>query len=278
MKKYIGLLILLAIVELCLSLYLTVWRETFWNAIAAKQATLFLTQIGVFTGVAFALCFITGMSGYLLTLTAIEWRKILDSRIRNRHIAILKKKDRLENIEQRWQSDCQEYPDLFLTIGYGIVKALIFFTVFAVALCYSFHWYYLCVLLVYSLFGTYVTKRVAMPLIALNYKTQQLEATYRKALTKKNFLSCTLMQGVMATKQKYLAHLQSFYSQAGVVIPLLLISPEYFHTHMLIGALMRFNSIGANVLDNLSYGITSFATINRLMSCRARLKEIGGVI
>jgi ABC-type uncharacterized transport system fused permease/ATPase subunit len=78
----------------------------------------------------------------------------------------------------------------------------------------------------------------------------------------------------LAKKQKHLTYFQQFYGQLGVIVPLLIIAPLYFSSGMTIGTLMRFNSLGATILDNMSYGINSFGLINRLISCRKRLKEV----
>lgn len=78
MKKYIALLISFAIIEIGLALYLTVWREHFWNAVSNKEQLHFLQQLGIFTVVALVCCFVSGISGYLVSLTAIKWREKLN--------------------------------------------------------------------------------------------------------------------------------------------------------------------------------------------------------
>lgn len=83
MRKYIIWLILFAIIEITGALYLTVWREHFWNAVSQKQGHELLLQLGIFTIVALIMCFVSGFSGYLLSLTAIEWRKKLDAKFKD---------------------------------------------------------------------------------------------------------------------------------------------------------------------------------------------------
>jgi ABC-type uncharacterized transport system fused permease/ATPase subunit len=82
LRRYIFWLIVFAILEISGALYLTIWRENFWNAISLKQGQEIITQLGIFTGVALVMCFVSGFSGYLVNLTAIAWRKKLDKRFR----------------------------------------------------------------------------------------------------------------------------------------------------------------------------------------------------
>lgn len=82
MKKYLVLLGIFALLEISLALYLTFWREHFWQAVSTKQSMQFLQQLGVFTGVALCICLVSGVSGYLVSLTAIKWRQKLDNRFK----------------------------------------------------------------------------------------------------------------------------------------------------------------------------------------------------
>lgn len=270
MKKYLGLLILFAVLEIAGALYLTIWREHFWNAVATKSSMDFLLQLGIFTGIALVLCFLSGISGYLINLTTIKWRENLDARFRT-----YKVHHTIENIPQRLQEDCQRYPELVLGLGYGLCKALIYILVFSISLVMEFSGHLLFYLLLYTIVGNYLTYKIAYPLTKLNYEQQRAEATYRSTMHIDNFADCIRIMFGMAKKQKHLTYFQQFYGQVGVIIPLLLIAPTYFTTAMTIGVLMRFNSVCGTILDNMSYGIANWGSVNALLSCRKRLKEVG---
>ncbi len=269
MKKYIFLLLLFAVLEISLALYLTFWREHFWNAIGNKEKLDFLTQLGIFTLVALGCCFVSGISGYLLNLATIKWREILDSRIRNKKIGDI------ENLAQRWQEDCTKYPELILGLSFGTCKALIYVLVFSTSLIMSFNWMFLLILIAYASIGSLLAKKVAYPLIKLNYSQQKAEATYRQDLSIYNFQECICLMLGIAKRTKKLTYFQQFYMQVGVIVPLVIIAPTYFSTTMTLGHLMRFNSLSSTILENMSYGINSWGSINMLISCRRRLKEIG---
>lgn len=272
MRKYLIYLVLFAILEISLALYLTFWREHFWTAVSSKESLQFMYQLGIFTIVALFICLVSGISGYLVSLTAIKWREKLN------HKAVKGAKENhkrvyIENLNQRIQADCLDYPTLMLTLGFGGTKALVYVFAFSIALLWGFNALYLSFLIAYAICGTLIVKYVAKPLIALNYKQQQVEATYRNSLTIQNFSDCVLIMLGLAKKTKKLTYFQQFYSQVGVVIPLIIVAHEYFTTAMNLGLLMRFNSTSGTILDNMSYGISSFGDINKLLSCRKRLKE-----
>lgn len=269
MKKYLTLLILFAVVEISLALYLTMWREHFWDAISNKQSTSFLQQLLLFLGIALICCFVNGVSGYLVSLTSIKWREKLNAR------AFCVREQQTENLNQRIQDDCAKYPDLILNLGYGVVKAILYIIVFSVSLIMSFNLWYLGILIAYTLIGSIITSYIAKPLIHLNYEQQRAEASYRNNLSVSNFNDCIMLMLGIAKRTKRLTYFQQFYMQIAVVIPLIIIAPSYFNSTMTIGTLMRFNSLSNTILDNMGYGISSWGSINMLISCRRRLKEIG---
>lgn len=272
MKKYLSLLLIFAVIEISLALYLTVWREHFWDAVATKQSIAFLSQITIFLATALVCCFVSGISGYFISLTTIKWREKLNERA---NIPAKLTNSIKDNVNQRIQEDCSRYPELVLTLGYGFGKALMYILIFSVSLIFSFNWAYLGILVAYTVIGSICTSYIAKPLIKLNYDQQKAEASYRNNLTPSNFENCiSLMLGI-AIRTKKLTYFQQFYMQIAVVIPLLIIAPTYFSSSMTVGTLMRFNSLGGTILDNLGYGISSWGNINMLLSCRKRLKEIG---
>lgn len=268
MKKYLGMLIIFMAVEISLALYLTVWRENFWNAIANKESLTFIHELGVFLVVALGCCFCSGISGYLLNLSTIKWREKLN------HKAIGLSKSQAENVNQRIQEDCSRYPELMLGLAANGVKALFYICVFSVSLVMCFHWWMLAILALYTAIGSICTSYIARPLIHLNYWQQRAEATYRNALTFPNFRECILLMLGVAKRNKKLTYFQQFYMQVAVVVPLIAIAPTYFSSAMTLGTLMRINSLSNTIVENMGVGITNWGQINMLLSCRRRLKEI----
>lgn len=277
MIKYITALVLLVIVEITLSGYLVYWREHFWNSISNKDSHDFLFQVGLFLGLALIYCVVSGLSGYLLNLTSIEWRKQLNCK------ALRLTDYNFANVEQRIQEDCKLYPELVLNLIFGSLKSGIYIVVFSVLLLLDFSWWILGILVLYSIIGTTIAHKIAAKLLILNYNSQNAEATYRKNFITYDltisphsmFGECIKLMFSIAKKQKHLNYFQSFYNQLVVVVPILLIAPLYFTTGMTLGMLMRFNSTAMTIVDNASYGINSYGIINNMRASRNRLKEIG---
>ncbi len=268
MKRFIIYVILLGILEISLALYLTEWRNTFWNYVEHKDFHGFCIQIAIFTFVALMFCFVNAYSGYFTTLCAIKWREALNFKAYTIvHDA--------ENLNQRIQQDCLEYPDLMLNIIFGFGKAVVYVIVFSISLAINFNLVYLCIIVAYATIATLVARRIAKPLLSLNYATQQAEATYRNDLSGLNFHKCIAVMTGMALKTKRLAYFQTFYGQIAVVLPIMIVAPAYFGSALSLGGLMQATGTMGTITDNLSFGITSFNQINRLMSCKRRLKEIG---
>lgn len=271
MKRFIIYMVLLSIVEICLAFYLTEWRNVFWTYVEKRNYSGFVTQIGIFTLVALVLCFVASYAQYCGTLAAIKWREKLNTKMSS------VTRPSIENLNQRIQEDCKDYPDLMVQVLFGFGKALVYVIVFATTLVVSFSWIYLTIILAYAILSTLVAKKISMPLISLNYQSQRAEATYRNGLSVRNFEDCIQIMLGLAKKTKHLSYFQSFYGQVAVILPVIIVAPAYFSAMLTLGGLMQCTSIMSTVSDNLSYGINSFNTINKLISCRKRLIEIGVV-
>jgi putative ATP-binding cassette transporter len=269
MRKFIVAIIILVILEIALSLYLTFWREGFWNAVQQKNLGCFTHELIVFAVVALCICFVSTYSGYFTARIAIKWRKHLNSK------AIQLPEDAVSNVNQRIQEDCRDYPFYVLLVGVGFAKAVMYVSVFATSLILEFNIKYLIFILLYAMISTFIARKIAKPLISLNYKAQCAEATYRNDLSFHNFQDCIAIMLGVAKKTKHLTSFQSFYGQLAVMLPIIIVAHDYFLGGMTIGGLMMATSTMAVVSENMSYGINSFSSINKLISCRVRLKEIG---
>jgi vitamin B12/bleomycin/antimicrobial peptide transport system ATP-binding/permease protein len=272
MKKSIIILVTLLIVELALSLYLTEWRSAFWDDVSAKNMNGFTHQLIVFGVVALTLCFVSAYSTYVTFLLGVEWRKVLTER------AVKKQYSNVENINQRIQEDCSLYPRLAIDLAIGIGKSLVYIVVFSAFLISQFKASYLIYIVLYSLLGTVIARKVARPLVILNYDSQRAEANYRMNLSLLNFEDCIRLMLGLAKKTKTYNYFQIFYGQMAVLVPLIIVAPDYFTGVMTIGMLMQVNSVMATILDNMSYGVSSFDGINKFISVKRRLNEIGDVL
>jgi putative ATP-binding cassette transporter len=273
-KKYLSLLIILAIAEISISLYLSIWREKFYNFIELKDLEGFLIQIAIFTGLALIYCFVSGYQTYMAKLAGIEWSKKLVAKglgmISRNELDVEK-----TNIRQRIEYDTSKVPDLTLNLCLSLGKALGYIIVFTIFLLLNYSFWYTCILYLYVITAHIITKKVGLPLIPLNYEQQDANATFRQALIKENFDNCIRVALGLAKKTKYLNFLQYFVAQVAVIVPLLIIAPEYFNSSMKLGALMMFSGSMGVLKENLLLPLSSFQTINETIASRRRLKEVG---
>lgn len=267
-KKYIILLSLIVVAEIALALWLSVWREVFWDAVAVRDLHTFFVQLGVFSIIVGGLVLVSGISNYILALTTIDYRKKLTA------IATAVTID-VENKAQRIQEDCKDYPFFVVNLVFGAVKSIGYCVVFLIALVSITHWSMIIPILIYVLVGTYITKRFANPLTSLNYSSQRAEANYRQSLSSVDFEQAIRLSLGIAINQKKLNYIQTLYNQIGVIVPILLVCPSYFAGAITMGALFRITGTMGTLIDNLSYGASSYGMYNRMLSCRRRLKEMG---
>ncbi len=267
MRRYIIICAILAICEILIALYLTHWRNLFWDYVQAKNLHGFIVQIGVFTVAALTFCMCTSVGQYCGTMAAIKWRKHLNDKA-------VHCESECDNINQRIQDDCNIYPDLWLQLVFGLGKSVIYILLFSVTLCLSFSYLYLIIIVVYASISTVIAKWIASPLIVLNYKVQQAEATYRNHLNKQNFQKCIVLAFGVCKRTKRLSYFQTLYGQIGVILPICIIAPAYFLGAMTLGMLMQGQGVMSTIIENMSFGITSFKQINKLLSCKKRLQEI----
>lgn len=269
MKKHIAYIVMLSILEILLSMYLTEWSAKFWNYVEHKDFHGFLIQIGVFSVVALAFCIVNAWAGYYITMCAIKWRQVLNKK------ALILQGCGAENTNQRIQQDSSDYPALMLNVIFGLGKAVVYIVVFSAMLIINYSVIYLLIITSYAIVSTMIARYIAKPLIVLNYKTQQAEATYRNNLTESNFNSCIDIMFGLAIKTKKLSYFQTLYGQIAVILPIIIVAPAYFGSALTLGGLMQATRIMGTVTENMSYGINSFNQINMLLSCRKRLDEIG---
>ena len=162
-----------------------------------------------------------------------------------------------------------------MRVGVGFIKAVMYGVVFSISLVYKFDYKYLLFIMAYAIISTFIARFIAKPLIGMNYKAQCAEASYRNDLSFSNFQDCIAIMVGIAKKTKHLTYFQSFYGQLAVILPIVIVSHDYFLGAMTMGGLMMATSTMGTITESMSYGINSFTYINRLLSCRTRLKEIG---
>lgn len=264
-KLYI-LLIALVVVELCLTMYLASWRNTFWSAVESHNYHIFMLYLGYFAVVALSLCFIGSYQQYIITILGLSIRTSLTRK------ALSSKMEHVAK-SQIIQEDCLVYPQLYLSLCIGGLRntcLLIVYSYFVVAVS---PWYLLYPL-VYAIVSTAVGYKLALPLINLNYVNQNMEAKFRQFLTKRDYGKAFVNNFNLASATKKLGYWQIGSGQLSVILPYLCLAPLYFAFKLTFGVLMQCASVMNSMTDCLSFYLNSFTDVNKFLACRKRLKEL----
>jgi putative ATP-binding cassette transporter len=263
-------LIIICIVDLSMTSYLVMWREAFWQSVNDRHLQSFLHLLYIFSAVAIGLCIVSGIETYLQNKIALNWRRILTRKafkIKDMHLA--------EGHQQRIQEDCRDYPLLII----GFLQYILMQGVLVIFYIYTIYNHagllYVLIPVAYGVLGTGLGYYIAHPLIHLNYVNQVLEAAFRQSLTKLDYGRVHRNNHKMFVKSKHLQYFQYFYGQISVIFPYLILAPIYFGGVIAFGVFMQIASTISHLTDSLGSIVNNFDKINKMLSCRKRLHELG---
>lgn len=264
--KY-GLLVLL-LLEAAGGLSIMTWREYFWESVSKLDYNKFVYYIIIFTAIALILCVVSALINYWTAILGLRERKHLTK------VAITKDYNNIEGGAQRVQEDCYRYPVIRNFLVVGLIQTLLSMCVAIYIVLSQLAWYYVLIPIAYSAIMSLIGAKIAHPLIGLNYLKQKTEAAFRFNVCRENFKEANSTQYKVAKARKKLSYFQGFYNQITVIIPFIVLAPDYFGHIIAFGALMQLSSALAELINSASYFINSFADINDWLSCRKRLKEL----
>jgi putative ATP-binding cassette transporter len=259
---------------------LTQWREMFMNSIQAVNYVKFIQSLGLFTVIVSLLILIRGYQSFFTRKLEFLSREILY----DKYITKLGLEGTNSNvIEQRLTIDTIRAPQLAFAVGFGLVEAVITVPVFVITVAKLTAWYVLPAVLLYVCIGIYLANRIAKPLKQLDYDQQAKEAElYRKVIVwSKEFEGAPPSLHwvkenwkALALRAKLLGFFQSGHGQLGNIIPILVMSPQYFSGAITVGVLWASADACGRVVDSLTYLIDKRDVISELDACVTRLEEI----
>jgi putative ATP-binding cassette transporter len=215
--------------------------------------------------------------------------------------------DAADNPDQRVSDDVKMFVEQTLSIGTGLLNSVVTIVSFLVILwnlsdaapLQAFGYdltipgYLLWAGLIYAIFGTTLTHWIGKPLVNLNFEQQRLEADFRFNLVRvrENGEQIALLQGganererllmrfgrvmgnwyQLMTRTKRLTAFTGSYSQASVVIPVILCAPAYFAGKIQLGAITQTWDAFSNVQDSLSFFVSSYRNLAEWRAIVARL-------
>jgi putative ATP-binding cassette transporter len=212
-----------------------------------------------------------------------------------------------DNPDQRISDDVKMFVEQTLTIGIGLLSSIVTLFSFVIILWglsaaaplllfgsdFSIPGYLVWAALIYAIFGTALTQWIGSPLVTLDFHQQRFEADFRFSLVRvrENSEQIALLRGesaererlserfnrvisnwygIMSRTKRLIAFTQS-YSQAAVVIPLLLTAPAFFAGKIQLGALLQTAEAFGSVQQALSFFVNVYRTMAEWRAVVARL-------
>ncbi len=305
----LGTVVGLALTLVWLEVQFNTWNRDFYNTFESRDQDEFFRQLGTFTLLA-VIFIVTGVyKQYFQQMLMIEWRtwmteSYLGDWLKGRAYYRLQLLDKgTDNPDQRIADDLNIFVDLTLSLGLGLMSAVVTLVSF-VGILWSISGaatffgveipgYMVWVALVYAIAGTWITHWIGRPLINIGFEQQRYEANFRFSLVRlrENAEGVALYRGeagelahfrarfadvisiwwTKMLKQKQLGWFQSFYGQVAIIFPFLVASPRFFSGAMPLGGIFQIASAFGQVQGALSWFINAYgsfanwkATVERL--------------
>lgn len=289
------------------------WNSTFYNALQDRNYDVFKFQLGYFAVLATIYIALKVYQLYLNQWLQIRWRRwMTEDYLRGwlhhaNHYRMQLQGDAADNPDQRIAEDTQKFVEQTLTLGIGLLSAVVTLASFVVILWglsnaaplhlfgrdIEIPGYLVWGALIYAIIGTTLTHLIGWPLIGLNFQQQRYEADFRFNLVRarENAEQIALLQGESAERTrlsqrfgfvmsnwfgimqrtKKLTIFTAGYAQASVIFPYILIAPAYFSNRIQLGGMMQTASAFGSVQDSLSFFITAYRTLAEWRSVVERL-------
>ena len=296
------------------------WNARFYNALQDRNWDSFVWELGVFCVLAAFYIVLAVYQLYLNQWLQIRWRQWMTHQYLARwltgglHYRMQVLGDAADNPDQRIAEDIQIFIEKTLTIGIGLLSAVVSLASFVVILwglskaapltLYGQVWnipgYLVWAALIYAAIGTLFTHFVGRPLVALNFFQQRYEADFRFNLVRvrENSEQIALLQGETAerarlgerfaavvgnclrimSRTKQLTFLTSSYAQISVIFPYIVVSPAYFASHLQLGGLTQTAGAFNSVQTSLSFFINVYRQLAEWRAVIARLDGFEGSI
>jgi putative ATP-binding cassette transporter len=316
--RWPGRILLAALVATQLSLVgiavlLNAWYNKFYNALQDRNWDAFVHQLLYFCILAAAAVVLEVYQLYLNQWLQIRWRRWMTKRYLVHwlegatHYRMQLLGDAADNPDQRIAEDIRMFIERSLTIGIGLISAIVTLASFIVILWtlsaaapfdmfgmfVPIPGYLVWAALIYAILGTAFTHLIGWPLVQLNFNQQRYEADFRFNLVRvrENSEQIALLAGETAetdrlltrfgkvvanwhlimSRQKRLTFFTTGYTRLALVFPFIVASPAYFAGVMQLGGLLQTAGAFNSVETALSFFITVYRDLAEWRAVIARL-------
>ena len=302
-RLLLGSVIAIELSIVAINVLLNQWNNRFYNALQERNWDNFVNEILLFCGLATAFIVLAVYQLYLNQWLQIRWRRWMTQQYLDHwleganHYRMQLLGDAADNPDQRIAEDIQLFVDRTLSLGIGLLSAVvtllsflsILWTLSAAApltlfgATYAIPGYLVWAALLYAVMGTMLTHFIGWPLVSLNFRQQRFEADFRFNLVRvrENAEQVALIGGEAAERDrlldgfgrvvanwlsimqrtKRLTFLTAGYTQISTIFPFIVTSPAYFAGTVQLGGLMQTASAFSSVQTALSYFINAYRQI-----------------
>ena len=293
-KGYGFLLVLLTLAKVYCAYLFTSWNRRFYDTIGEKNFQGFLSEACFFVVLALVFVLLVSFTQYIYRLYTLRWRHWLTDRA----IALWLERDRpnIEGVDQRIQEDLMLFTDRFETLALEMVNNTVILLIFIPSIFlqtqavkvfgFSIPGLLFYVALAYTVFGFWVSKNIAGPLVELEYDSQKCEADLRFNLVKARIgKDCDqkLFRSIFSVisdnhislykKKRNFSFWQISYDQFSFLIPFMVLGHEYFNSAMTLGALMHIKSMFSRIRNAMAYFLDHYSEVTELMAITQRVSE-----
>jgi putative ATP-binding cassette transporter len=311
----------LALMLVWLEVQFNSWNNDFYNTLQDKDQAEFFRQLGKFGLLALIYIITAVYRLYYQQMLQIEWRTWLTERylrdwMKDQAYYRMQLLDHAtDNPDQRIAEDLNLFVGSTLSLSLGLLSAVVTLVSFVAILWtlsgvlelagFRIAGYMVWIALIYAVIGSFLTHVIGKPLIGLEFNQQRFEADFRFSLVRlrENSEGVALYHGeaeesagfrarfanVIANwwaqmrKQKQLTWFTSFYSQAAIIFPYVVVAPRFFSGAMPLGGIFQTASAFGQVQGALSWFIGAYtqyaswkATVDRLIGFSATLQRVRG--
>ncbi|WP_243439546.1 ABC transporter ATP-binding protein/permease [Fundidesulfovibrio soli] len=312
-RGLLAVIVAMSLTLVFITVLLNKWNNAFYDTLQNRDLDGFYHQLGIFAALAAAYIVVAVYQLYLNQMLQIRWRRWLTDAFLTRwlegkvYYTVQMRGGATDNPDQRIADDIHSFVNQTLALTLGLLESVVTLVSFVGILWglsgdFSLNlaggdWvipgYMVWVALGYAILGTWLTKRVGKPLIALNYNQQRYEADFRFSLVRlrENVEGVALYRGeqgeaaifrsrfgrvvenwwAIMKRRKMLSWLTNGYAQVAVIFPFMAAAPRYFSGAIQLGGLMQTASAFGRVQGALSWFVDAYtelaswkATVDRL--------------
>jgi putative ATP-binding cassette transporter len=314
-RALLGAVVAIELSIVGITVLLNTWNNRFYNALQDRNWDAFVSELLFFCALAAAYIVLAVYQLYLNQWLQIRWRRWMTRAYLGdwldgaNHYRMQLLGDAADNPDQRITEDIQLFVERTLTIGIGLLGAVVtlgsfVFILWGLSAAAPLHlfgsdWnipgYLVWAALLYAVVGTVLTHIIGWPLVQLNFNQQRFEADFRFNLVRvrENSEQIALLDGEKAegerlldrfgrvvanwmlimTRTKKLTFFTAGYQQVSIVFPYVVVSPAYFAGTVQLGGLMQTASAFNSVQNSLSFFITVY---RQLAEWRAVIQRLAG--